>query len=306
MPNPIARGALALALLLPIAAPLAAQHDRSPDLVQTAKAAGGFRTLLAAVDAAGLTHTLVGRGPYTVLAPTDEAFERLPSGTVARLLEPENRDDLRRILSYHVISGRVPASQVRLLRSAATLAGQRVSIGESDGTLTVDDATVTATDIRARNGIIHVIDRVLMPETKTIPGVAQAAGQFRTLLAAVKAAGLAEVLGGDGPFTVFAPTDEAFRKLPKGTLEKLLQPENVGTLRTILKYHVVAGRVFANDALEAREATTLADETVRVRVREGALRVNGARIVKADVDARNGVIHVIDQVLLPPDVMAGR
>jgi len=129
--------------------------------------------------------------------------------------------------------------------------------------------------------------------------VAVATGQFNTLAAALKAAGLVEVLQGDGPFTVFAPTDVAFAKLPKGTVEALLKPENKSKLQEVLKYHVVAGRVLAKDALNAGTASTLAGEPVRISLVDGRLQVNRSNVQKTDLLAGNGVIHVVDTVLMP-------
>lgn len=134
---------------------------------------------------------------------------------------------------------------------------------------------------------------------QTIPEVAAKAGQFGTLLTAVKAAGLAETLSGKGPFTVFAPTDDAFKKLPKGTVESLLKPENKKKLAAILTYHVVAGKIRAGDIKKgATHVKTVNGKQVAVK-KNGGVSVNGAKVVKADIAASNGVIHVIDKVLLP-------
>ncbi len=152
------------------AAPVAAQHpSRGPSIPQVAKTAGQFTTLLAAVDAAGLTETLLGRGPYTLFAPTDEAFGKLPNGTVQDLLKPENREKLRTILTYHVVAGRVTASQARSVNSAETVAGQSVRISTSGDQLRINDAVVRIADVPASNGLIHVIDRVLLPTATTTP-----------------------------------------------------------------------------------------------------------------------------------------
>jgi uncharacterized surface protein with fasciclin (FAS1) repeats len=143
-----------------------AQHGgrtSGPTIPQVAKTAGQFGTLLAAVEAAGLTETLLGRGPFTVFAPTDEAFKRLPAGTVEDLLKPENREKLRTVLTYHVVSGRVLASQARTLSSATTVAGPTIAISERNGELRINDATVRIADVPASNGVVHVIDRVLLP-----------------------------------------------------------------------------------------------------------------------------------------------
>jgi len=270
------------------------------DIVETAVSAGSFETLVAAVKAAGLVDTLKSDGPLTVFAPTDEAFRKLPEGTVETLLKPENQDQLTAILTYHVVAGKVPASQVVNLSGATTVNGQRADITVSDGKVMLDAATVIKTDIECSNGIIHVIDSVILPTSKTIPEVAQEAGDFGTLLAAAKAAGLVDALSGEGPLTVFAPTDSAFAKLPDGTVESLLQPENKEKLAAILKYHVVSGRVYSNDALKAGEAKTLQGQTVTVSAASGNASVNDANLIKTDLDASNGVIHVIDSVLLPP------
>jgi uncharacterized surface protein with fasciclin (FAS1) repeats len=152
--------------------------------------------------------------------------------------------------------------------------------------------------------VIHVIDRVLLPEQERIPELASQAGQFSTLLAAVSAAGLAEVLDGSGPFTVFAPTDDAFAKLPEGTVETLLKPENKSKLVDILKYHVVSGRVYAEQAAEASTARTLLGPNVETSVAADGLRINDALVMQADLDTANGVIHVIDTVLLPKAMTA--
>ena len=147
--------------------------------------------------------------------------------------------------------------------------------------------------------MIHVIDRVLLPNTDDILTTAVNAGGFETLATAVKAAGLVEALSGAGPFTVFAPTDEAFAKLPSGTLEALLKPENEQKLVAVLKHHVVAGRVFADQAIGAGRFETLNGTSLRARIVGGRLRVGDATVSASDLDAANGVIHVIDTVLLP-------
>lgn len=136
---------------------------------------------------------------------------------------------------------------------------------------------------------------------KTIVENAVAIDGFKTLVAAVKAAGLAETLSGDGPFTVFAPTDEAFKKLPKGTVEDLLKPENKDKLVAILKYHVVPGAVMAKDVVKLEKAKTVQGKNVRIKVVDGKVKINKANVVKTDVKSSNGVIHVIDTVILPPE-----
>lgn len=270
------------------------------DIVDTAVGAGNFKTLAAALGAAGLVETMKGTGPFTVFAPTDEAFAKLPKGTVEELLKPENKGKLTAILTHHVVKGKVMASDVVKVKGAVALGGQRIDVDASPKGVVVDGAKVAKTDIVCSNGVIHVIDAVMIPATDNIPTVADKAGSFKTLLAAVKAAGLVETLSGEGPFTVFAPTDEAFAKLPKGTLEGLLKPENKDKLAAILTYHVVKGRIYSEAAVAAKAATTVQGGTVKISASDKGAFVNESKIVKTDIDASNGVIHVIDAVLLPP------
>ena len=136
---------------------------------------------------------------------------------------------------------------------------------------------------------------------KTIVEVAVGSDNFKTLVAAVKAADLVDTLSGEGPFTVFAPTDEAFAKLPKGTVEELVKPENKKKLASILTYHVVAGKVMAADVVKLKSAETVQGRKVRIRVKDGKVMVNRANVVKTDIVCKNGVIHVIDAVILPPE-----
>ena len=271
------------------------------DIIDTAVGAGSFKTLAAALGAADLVDALKAKGPFTVFAPTDEAFAKLPAGTVETLLKPENKQKLIGILTYHVVSGNVTSKQVVGLKGAQTLNGQRVDITVNDGNVKLDDATVVKADIACSNGVIHVIDSVILPSGDDIVKTASEAGVFGTLIAAAKAAGLVEALTGEGPLTVFAPTDEAFSKLPEGTVETLLKPENKAKLASILKYHVVAGRVYSEAALAAKEAKTLQGSMLTVAIVKGKALVNESTLIKTDIDASNGVIHVIDRVLLPSE-----
>lgn len=278
-----------------------ASHHAKADIVDTAVSAGSFDTLVAAVKAAGLVDTLKGEGPFTVFAPTDDAFAKLPEGTIESLLKPENKYKLVAILTYHVVAGKVLAKDVVKLSGAKTVNGQRASIMIDDKTVTVDNAKVVKTDIETSNGIIHVIDSVILPSDKTIVDIAAGAGSFSTLIAAAKAAGLAGALMGDEPLTVFAPTDDAFAKLPAGTVESLLKPENKDTLQTILKLHIVKGRAFSEEVLKTKKYDSLAGLPLTPSLKDGKAFVNGAQIVKTDINASNGVIHVIDSVILPED-----
>jgi uncharacterized surface protein with fasciclin (FAS1) repeats len=167
---------------------------------------------------------------------------------------------------------------------------------------------VIITDIETSNGVIHVIDAVLLPptdetasESNTIVDVAVADGRFTTLVAAVQAAELVETLSGEGPFTVFAPTDDAFAALPAGTLDSLLLPENKQALTDILLYHVVSGKVMAADVVGLTSASTVLGADITITVRDGNVFLNDTvQVIITDIETSNGVIHVIDAVLLPP------
>ena len=139
-------------------------EDDKKDIVDTAVKAGQFKTLAAALQAAGLVDTLKGKGPFTVFAPTDEAFKKLPKGTVENLLKPENKEKLIAVLTYHVVPGSVMAKDVVKLKDAKTVQGQKVKITVKDGKVKVDDANVVKTDINCKNGVIHVIDAVILPK----------------------------------------------------------------------------------------------------------------------------------------------
>jgi uncharacterized surface protein with fasciclin (FAS1) repeats len=290
-----------------LAAPLQAQaatsnSNHGKTIVDIAVGAENFKTLVAALQAAGLVETLQGKGPFTVFAPTDEAFAKLPSGTVENLLKPENKNQLIAVLTYHVASGRRDARSLAHTGGARSLQGAPVNFVHGAEGAMVNNAKVTTANIRASNGIVHVIDQVILPPeaAKTdIVDTAVAAGSFKTLAAALGAAGLVETLKGAGPFTVFAPTDDAFAKLPAGTVDALLKPENKDALVKVLTYHVVAGNIQSSEAIAARRAKTVQGGRVTIIKRGSDVFINKSKVVSANVLATNGVIHVIDTVLLP-------
>jgi len=288
-------------------------------IVDIAVEDGRFTSLVAAIQAAGLAETLSGDGPFTVFAPTDEAFAAL-GDTVTDLLKPENKEQLSDILLYHVLPGKVMATDVAGLngQSAETaLAGKSIDIKvDGDKVILNDNVNVIITDIEAANGVIHVIDAVLLPpsdeamsedavgEKTDIVDTAVADGRFTTLVAAVQAAELVDTLKSEGPFTVFAPTDDAFAALPAGALDSLLLPENKQQLTDILLYHVVAGKVMAADVvgLDGQSAeTALAGKSISIKINGDKVILNDSvNVIITDVETSNGVIHVIDAVLLPP------
>ncbi len=379
---------IALALMTVVAtsafAAPAAQAEKT--IVDIAVEDGRFTTLVTALQAVELVETLQGEGPFTVFAPTDDAFAALPEGTLDSLLA--DKAALTDVLLYHVVSGQVMAADVVNLTSADTVLGQPASISFDGETVKVDDANVIITDIEGSNGVIHVIDSVLIPSAdkmmddsmmmdesmavcsqdyvvqaddwlskiankffgdplaypaifeatnaaaakggydaianadvieigqvlcipagpegeeevmmsvSTIVDIAVNDGRFSTLVTALQAAELVETLQGEGPFTVFAPTDDAFAKLPEGTVAGLL--EDIPTLTNVLLYHVVPGKVMAADVVTLDSADTVLGESVTISADDSGVMINDAQVIITDIEASNGVIHVINTVILPP------
>jgi transforming growth factor-beta-induced protein len=299
-----------------VAAPAAAS------VVDVAFGDSQFSKLSAAIGAAGLTDTLKGAGPFTVLAPTDTAFNNLPAGVLDKLLLPANKDILAKILSFHVIPGKVMSADI-VTGPVKSVEGTDLNFTSADGKVSVNGANVITPDVAAGNGVVHAIDAVMVPAsvdltklvadgaaaatpdagaaTGDIVAVAAANGSFGTLVKAVEAAGLVDTLKGPGPFTVFAPTDEAFAKVDPAVLAKLLLPENKAVLAKVLTYHVVAGKVMAAD-VKTGEVATVEGSKASLVADAGKVTIDGAAVVTADVAASNGVIHVIDAVILPKDL----
>jgi len=279
--------------------PIAAQPK---DIVDTAIDAGSFKTLVFALEATGLNATLKGSGPFTVFAPTDKAFTALPVEVLNWLVA--NPTALTEVLLYHVVSGKLMAADVVALSSIETVQGGNLTVDTTTPSpldVKIDGANITATDIECSNGVIHVIDAVLIPEgVLDIVRTAIYAGSFTTLVTALGAADLVSALESEGPFTVFAPTDDAFAALEAanpGILAYLL--EHPTELAEILKYHVVPDYLLAADVLELGCLTTLEGGFLNIDTTDGVVKINGATIVLTDIECSNGVIHVIDAVLIP-------
>ncbi|MDH3729882.1 MAG: fasciclin domain-containing protein [Acidimicrobiia bacterium] len=288
--------------------PLSGSFDLGADIVDVAVADGRFTTLAAALGAADLVDTLKGPGPFTVFAPTDDAFAALEAsspGIIDALLA--DIPALTDILLYHVASGEVPATTAFTLDSAVTVQGQKVYVTVDAGKLFINDAEVIINDVFASNGVIHVIDMVLQP--KDIVDTAIAEGAFTTLVTALSAtegtSNLVTALRGEGPFTVLAPTDAAFAALEASSpgITAALLADPGGALTDILLYHVLSGEAPASTVVTLDSATTLQGQKVYITLDGGSVFVNDAEVIVTDVYASNGVIHVIDTVLQPLDIV---
>jgi len=289
---------LMITLLTAAALPLNATADATQDIPTNAAGTGIHDSLVAALTQADLVTTLQGPGPFTVFAPTDQAFT--DAGIDLDDFDtPEEMATLTDILTHHVLSGEVAASDVKDGMMATMLNGDNVKFSvSSTGTVTVGTATVTLADVQASNGVIHVIDKVLMPPVD-IPTTAQSTGIHGSLVAAVIQADLLATLQGPGPFTVFAPTDQAFTDAGID-LADFDSPEGKATLSDILLYHVVSAEVPAANVTDCMSATAANGHPLSFTVGNGVM-VNEANVTMTDVISTNGLIHVIDKVLMPTD-----
>ena len=267
---------------------IVSQIDDVQDIVDTA-ISSGFDTLASALTSAGLVEALRGEGPFTVFAPTEAAFAALPAGT----LESLTAEQLVDILTYHVVPGQVLAADV-MAGPVSMLNGDSALITIDGEAIAIDGANISATDVIASNGVIHVIDSVMLPPTDIVD-TAISSG-FGTLASALISAGLIETLQSEGPFTVFAPTDAAFAALPAGTLESLTAEQLVD----ILTFHVVAGEVLSGDVMPGPVTTVNGNKVLLSADDQGNLFIDGVAITTTDIVTSNGVIHVIDGVILPP------
>ena len=269
----------------------------SQTIVEVAQGNAAFSTLVEAVVAADLAGTLSGDGPFTVFAPTNAAFAALPDGTLESLLQPANRAQLQALLTYHVVPGRLAAADLTDGRVLETVQGEQLVVGRAGGAVTVNGVAVQTPDVAASNGLIHGVGGVLMMPDD-IATLAQNTAALSTLVTALQAAGLVSTLQGDGPFTVFAPTNAAFEALQDDLLAALLG--DTDQLTELLTYHVVPGELFASELSDGQTLTTVQGDQLTVTIEGGAVFVDGARVTMPDVNAGNGVVHVVDGVLAAP------
>jgi len=282
-----------------------------PTVVGVAQADARFSILVEAVTAADLATTLSGTGPYTVFAPTNDAFAALLTElglTKAQLLA--DKALLTAVLTYHVLPAKVLKADVPAGKAISTVQGGIFKVDSVSNGLVITDgrnrkSNITATDIAASNGVVHVVDKVLLPANKNIVQTAQSLPQFSVLVEAVLAANLQGTLSGNGPFTVFAPTNAAFTAaLTELGISKEALFADTALLSKILTYHVVPGRVLKADVPVGNAITTVEGQSFTVDVSLAITDRLGrkANIVATDTLAGNGVVHVIDKVILPSDI----
>ena len=283
-----------------------AMADSSEDIPTNATNTGVHDTLVDALVQADLVSTLQGDGPFTVFAPTDQAFADAGIN-LSTFDTDEEIAVLTDILLYHVYTaGAVYAADVTDGLTVAMANGDDASFTVTDGTVMIGDATVTTADVMASNGVIHVIDKVLMPpaDLVDIAAVAMSTGMHDSLVAALVKADLVSTVQGDGPFTVFAPTDQAFTNAGID-LDSFTTDEEIAALTNILLYHVYSGAVNAADVTDGLAVQMVNGDYAQFTVTEGTVMIEDATVTAADVMASNGVIHVIDKVLMPPAPYTG-
>merc|ERR1711957_302687 len=257
-------------------------------------------------------------GPFTVFAPTNEGFAALPEGTLDTLLKPENKDTLVDILTFHVLPSQVLSTDLKYFQRVATVEGKSVHVYKTRKGVFVspdgkDFKTVVGADNMASNGVAHIIDGVLLPPAglaDALPNIvelAESVSDLSTLVAAVVAGDLVGTLTSAGPFTVFAPTKEGFAALPAGTLDTLMKPANKAALVDILTFHVLPAQVLSTDLAPFQQVTTVEGKLLNVQKFGGQVQVGASlsskdlkQVTSADNKASNGVVHIINGVMIPP------
>ncbi len=275
------------------------------DVVVLAGSISDLSTLVTAITTADLTNTLKGTGPFTIFAPTDAAFDKLEEGVLETLLA--NPDALAEVLQYHVVSGKVMSSNLSNSDVPTLLTGKTISVVVADGMVTLNgSAKVTTADLEASNGVIHLIDEVLLPEGFELPkpdivSLASETASLSILVDALKMfPDLLDDLSMDGTYTVFAPTDDAFNTLLGliGQTKLADVPEDV--IERLLKYHVIStAALMSSDLSNDQMETTLLGEDITVSKSGNSVMIDDANVETADVEASNGVVHIIDAVLIP-------
>lgn len=256
-------------------------------------------TLETAVLAAGLEGALAGEGPFTVFAPTDAAFGLIDPATINALLA-DPTGALTEVLLTHVVSGVASSDNIMDGLAISSLSGENLTFTVNDGGVFINDIKVSVADIKADNGVVHVIDAVIVPPAPTtVLDVVVNSPDHTQLEALVIAAELAGALAGEGPFTVFAPTDAAFAALPAEVVNALVA-DPTGALANTLLYHVTAGVAISSNLSDGQNISNLAGQGLDISINENGVFVNNAQVIVADIHTDNGVVHVVDAVVLPP------
>ncbi|MDX1671901.1 MAG: fasciclin domain-containing protein [Balneolaceae bacterium] len=264
----------------------------SQNIVEFAQQSDNFTTLAQLVEDAGLASELSGPGPFTVFGPTDAAFAQIPSS----VLENLTNDQLVQILTYHVVQGEIFAGDLSAQQSPASLEGGQLFIEAGDGVIVNDNSNVVEADVNVSNGVIHGVDQVLFPDNfLDVVSIVGKRFNLEVMESAVSDANLVSTLQQetqDG-FTVFAPTNVAF--------DAITVPNDQQQLQDVLTYHVIPSKVLSGDLQASQTVTTVNGNDITIEVSNGTVTINGsATVITADLEGTNGVVHIIDEVLIPP------
>lgn len=306
----------------------------SGNIMEVAAADNDLSMLVSAMEAGGLSETLQGAGPYTVFAPNNTAFNDLLGGIMEALQQPENRSILNSLLSFHIVPGTfTQADLVKAIEKGdgihqlPTVNGDTLEVRRLGDYIVLTDVldyrvTIVKPDMKASNGVVHAVNSVLVPKNVDLEAVLKTGGniiqvlsqnnQFSTLIKAIRTAELDVTMESKGPYTFFAPNNEAFSKLPEGRLNEWMQPENKEILTNVLKYHVMLGALSSKSLRAAIKGnndsvilTTLGEEKIEASLEGDDVIItdangNSIRVISTDLGAYNGVIHIVDGVALPP------
>jgi transforming growth factor-beta-induced protein len=285
------------------------QPGTENDIMDVARATPVLSTLVTAIETAGLSSTLKGEGPFTVFAPTNAAFDKLPDGVLQDLLD--NPDILAQVLQYHVLNGKVMSADVTTGSVPTLLSGSSIDVVVDGNQITLNGlSNVIGADVDASNGVVHLIDEVLIPPTIELPKdniveIAQATPELSSLVAILtKFPDLVTALSSDGTYTVFAPTNDAFAALLTAIGQTSVDDVPESVLRTILEYHVISTAVvMSGDLSDGQTAEALSGETITVRIDDNGVFISDAKVAQPDVEASNGVVHVMEDVMVPPSIV---
>ena len=285
------------------------QPGTGNDIMDVARATPVLSTLVTAIETAGLSSTLKGDGPFTVFAPTNAAFDNLPDGVLDDLLA--NPDILAQVLQYHVVAGKVMSADVATGSVPTLLSGASIDVVVDGAQITLNGlSNVIGADVDASNGVVHLIDEVLIPATIELPKdniveIAQATPELSSLVAILtKFPDLVTALSSDGTYTVFAPTNDAFAALLTAIGQTSVDDVPESVLRTILEYHVIStAAIMSGDLSDGQTAEALSGEEITVKIDENGVFISDAKVVLPDVEASNGVVHVMENVMVPPSIV---
>jgi len=268
---------------------------------------GEYNTSAQTFAAAGMVDMLAGDGPFTVFVVRDDAAGSMPFEQFA---QGGTAFELDGLASYHVIEGRFAVSDLMGEPTMETVGGQRLAFSHWNGEVEISgcgnadfgvaSARIVQGDVHCSNGVVHVIDQVLFPSFDSLATQVEETGSFNTLVGAAQAAGVFDMLESDGPFTIFAPTDKAFAAFDPSAVSYFMAPENRAELVRLLQHHVISGRYYG-DTMHHQPLQTLGGDTIEVKWQSGAAYIGNAEVIASDFQATNGVLHVVDAVLMPND-----